>query len=197
MVSRVHMYKGKWNGSVRLGSVNVPIISAFLSAVNEWSPKPLAENSGRSYQGSNILGLGFTMDEQNALMFIEQDERLRDVLFPYMIGEDLTSSPQQKASRWTINFWDWPLDRGASGRWDGASEEAQAKWLKGLRVPRDFPGKVAADFPALLSIVEEKVKPERAEKKRKQYRDIWWLFAEKQKALYAALVTYDSDLYIS
>jgi hypothetical protein len=187
MVSRVHMFKGEWNGAVRLGSIDVPIISAFLSAIDEWSPKPLAENSGRSYQGSNILGLGFTMDEHDALMLIEQDERLRDVLLPYMIGEDLTTSPQQRASRWAINFWDWPLDRSASGRWDGASEEAQAKWLKGHRVPRDFPGKVAADFPVVLSIIEKKVKPERAEKKRKQYRDIWWQFAEKQKALYAAL----------
>lgn len=187
MVSRVHMYKGQWNGSVRLGSADVPIISAFLSAINEWSPKPLAENSGRSYQGSNILGLGFTMSEHDARALIEQDKRLEDVLFPYMIGEDLTSSPQQRASRWVINFWDWPLDRSASGRWEGASEEARAKWLKELRVPRDFPGKVAADFPDLLSIVEEKVKPERAEKKRKQYREIWWQFAEKQKALYAAL----------
>ncbi|TJY55316.1 ATP phosphoribosyltransferase regulatory subunit [Sinimarinibacterium sp. CAU 1509] len=187
MVSRVHMYKGQWNGPVRLGSADVPIISAFLSAINEWSPKPLAENSGRSYQGSNILGLGFTMSEHDARALIEQDKRLEDVLFPYMIGEDLTSSPQQRASRWVINFWDWPLDRSASGRWEGASEEARAKWLKELRVPRDFPCKVAADFPDLLSIVEETVKPERAEKKRKQYRDIWWQFAEKQKALYAAL----------
>ncbi len=187
MVSRVHMYKGQWNGTVRLGSADVPIISAFLSAINEWSPKPLAQNSGRSYQGSNILGLGFTMTEQDARSFIEQDERLRDVLFPYMIGEDLTSSPQQKASRWVINFWDWPLDRSVVGRWEDASEEAQAKWLKELRVPRDFPGKVATDFPDLLPIVEEKVKPDRAEKKRKQYREIWWQFAEKQKALYAAL----------
>lgn len=187
MVSRVHMYKGQWNGPVRLGSADVPIISAFLSALNEWSPKPLAENSGRSYQGSNILGLGFTMSEHDARALIEQDKRLEDVLFPYMIGEDLTSSPQQRASRWVINFWDWPLDRSASGRWEGASEEARAKWLKELRVPRDFPCKVAADFPDLLSIVEETVKPGRAEKKRKQYRDIWWQFAEKQKALYAAL----------
>jgi hypothetical protein len=187
MVSRVHMHKGQWNGPVRLGSADVPIISAFLSAINDWSPKPLAENSGRSYQGSNILGLGFTMSEHDARALIEQDKRLEDVLFPYMIGEDLTSSPQQRASRWVINFWDWPLDRSASGRWEGASEEARAKWLKELRVPRDFPCKVAADFPDLLSIVEETVKPERAEKKRKQYRDIWWQFAEKQKALYAAL----------
>lgn len=86
-----------------------------------------------------------------------------------------------------INFWDWPLDRGAPGRWNGASEDAQAKWLKELRVPADFPGKVASDFPHLLSLVEERVKSERAEKKRKQYRDVWWQFAEKQKALYAAL----------
>ncbi len=187
MVSRVHMYKGPWNGAVRLGDADVPIISAFLSAIDEWSPKSLMENSGRSYQGSNILGLGFTLDEHEALIHIEQDAHLRDVLFLYMIGEDLTSSPRQKASRWAINFWDWPLDRNASGSWEDASEETRLKWLRGHRVPYDFPGQVAADFPTLLSIVEERVKPERVEKKRKQYREIWWQFAEKQKALYAAL----------
>ena len=41
---------------------------------------------------------------------MRKDLRNRDVLFPYLNGEDLNSSPNQLASRWVINFHDWPLE---------------------------------------------------------------------------------------
>ncbi len=33
------------------------------------------------------------------------------MLFPYLTGEDLNSSPEQKPNRWAVNFFDWPLER--------------------------------------------------------------------------------------
>ena len=30
-----------------------------------------------------------------------------DVIYPYLDGHDLNTDPEQKPSRWVINFWDW------------------------------------------------------------------------------------------
>ena len=87
----------------------VPTISAFLSGEDEWSPKPLKANADKSFQGSIVLGMGFTITEAEAHALIERDPKNAEVLFPYLNGEDLNSHPEQKPSRWVINFWDWPL----------------------------------------------------------------------------------------
>ena len=83
------------------------------------------------------------------------------MLFPYLNGEDLNSRPDQSPSRWVINFFDWPLRRGAKGRWANADERQRKNWLATGIVPDDYPDPVAADYPDCLAIVEEKVKPER------------------------------------
>jgi len=54
-------------------------------------------------------------------------------------------------------------------------------------VPADYPGSVAADYPLLLAIVEERVKPQRAESKGANYRDRWWRFAERCPGLCASI----------
>jgi hypothetical protein len=58
-----------------------------------------------------VLGLGFTMSPEEAQRLVERDPRNRDVLFPYINGEDLNSRPDCSASRWVINFRDWPLEQ--------------------------------------------------------------------------------------
>lgn len=73
------------------------------------NPHRLAANADQSFQGSNILGLGFTMPPGAAQELISKDPRNRDVLFPYLIGDDLNSRPDCSASRWVINFHDWPI----------------------------------------------------------------------------------------
>jgi hypothetical protein len=47
-------------------------------------------------------------DQAQAL--IKKDPRNREVLFPYLNGEDLNSRPDQSPSRWVINFFDWGLE---------------------------------------------------------------------------------------
>ena len=74
-------------------------------------PTPLRENEGIAFQGSNILGLGFTMKPEEAQALIAEDPRNADVLYPYVIGADLNRRPDCSASRWVINFHDWPLER--------------------------------------------------------------------------------------
>ncbi len=45
----------------------------------------------------------------------------------------------------------------------------------------------AERWPDLLSIIREKVKPERDKNNREQYRKYWWHFGEKRPALYDAI----------
>jgi hypothetical protein len=192
VASQVHLHRPaandeRWQGAFTLSGSRVPTISAFLSAEEEWSPKPLRANAGKSFQGSIVLGLGFTMSEAEAQTLIAHDAKNAEALFPYLNGEDLNSHPEQKASRWVINFWDWPLGRDAEGSWQRADKRQRERWLREGRVPADYPARVAADFPELLAIVRKKVKPERDRNNRKERREKWWHFAEKCPALYHAI----------
>ncbi|PZM88941.1 MAG: hypothetical protein DIU79_16125, partial [Actinobacteria bacterium] len=77
-------------------------------------PQRLAANVGIAFQGSTILGLGFTMDPAEADALIDKDARNKDILFPYLNGQDLNNRPDCSASRWVINFHDWSEDRAKS-----------------------------------------------------------------------------------
>lgn len=79
-------------------------------------PARLAENEGIAFQGSNILGVGFTLTSQQAQLFLAEDPRNAEALFPYVNGSDLNRNPDAVASRWVINFQDWSFDRAGSYR---------------------------------------------------------------------------------
>jgi hypothetical protein len=75
------------------------------------NPFRLKANEGIAFQGSIVLGMGFTMSPEDAKRLIEKDPRNREVLFPYINGEDLNQRPDCSAKRWVINFRDWSLER--------------------------------------------------------------------------------------
>lgn len=106
-ISPVLMHRGEWTGRRKLNKKETDIISPFLSNQDEWSPQRLMTNADKSYQGSIVLGMGFTLSESEARALIEKDAKNADVLFPYLNGDDLNSDPQQRPSRWVINFFDW------------------------------------------------------------------------------------------
>ncbi len=108
--SRAHVDPGgvRW-----LDGEEVPAIGADLELVGRVSGRPhrLPENEDLAFIGSYVLGLGFTMTEEQARELIANDPRNADVLYPYVIGQDLNQRPDSSASRWIINFRDWPLSR--------------------------------------------------------------------------------------
>ena len=55
--------------------------------------------------------MGFVLDIAEAQEWIATDPRNVEVLFPYLNGEDLNSRPDSSASRWVIDFNDWPEER--------------------------------------------------------------------------------------
>lgn len=111
VTSRVHTHKGDWRGARSLLGKPAPFISAFLSDRDDWSPKRLKANEDLAYQGSIVLGMGFILSHDEARQFLDADPRNAEVIFPYVNGDDLNSEPEQRPSRWVINFWDWSEDR--------------------------------------------------------------------------------------
>jgi hypothetical protein len=184
-VAYVWLHKGEWQQKFVLNENPVEGITAFLTVPGKTvgNPYRLVANENKSFQGSIVLGMGFVLEPEEAQTLIAKDPKNKDVLFPYLNGQDLNSNPDQAPSRWVINFFDWPLD---------ADHDDPQK-------PKGPP--YAADYPDCLAIIEEKVKPERTRKKpngefklRKPLPQKWWIYADKRPALYGAIAECDRVL---
>jgi Eco57I restriction-modification methylase/restriction-modification enzyme MmeI-like protein len=195
-VSVVWLRRGAWRGEHVLDYKPVAGITPFLTVPGAASGKPyrLKVNEGKSFQGSIVLGMGFVLTPEEAHALSEKDPRNRDVLFPYLNGEDLNSRPDQSPSRWAINFFDWPLNRRGVGNWSNATEEEQVTWIRNGIVPPDYPGPVAADYPDCLAVLEERVMPERTRRKADGTYALryplylrWWVYGEKRPLLYSTI----------
>jgi hypothetical protein len=71
----------------------------------------LSASSGQTFEGCKPIGAGFILSKQEARALIENDPRNKEVLFPYLNGDDLNSRWDCSASRWAIDFRDWPIER--------------------------------------------------------------------------------------
>ena len=112
-VAHVWVRRGKWMGTFVLDEQPATGITAFLTLPSSVSgmPNQLKANGSKSFQGSVVLGLGFVLEPEEAQRLIARDARNKDVLFPYLNGEDLNSRPDQSPTRWVINFFDWPIEK--------------------------------------------------------------------------------------
>ena len=209
VVSVVHAAKGAYSGLRTLDGQAVGTISAFLfHRGGHDDPERLKANTGKSFQGSIVLGMGFTFDDTDrkgvATPLTEMDRltkadpRNREVILPYIGGEEVNTSPTHAHHRYIINFRDWPLRRADLGAtWRNADKDTRRDWRRVGTVPLDYPGPVAADWPELLAIVQEKAKPERDVQNRKALRERWWHYAEKRPGLYSTIKGLDWVLVIS
>ena len=200
VVSVLHVAKGRFNGPKHLDGSAVDRITAFLFHRGEHGdPARLKANANQSFQGSIVLGMGFTFDDTGRKGVasplaemrkrLEDNPRNKDAIFPYIGGEELNTSPTHAHHRYVINFHDYPLRREDIGElWADADAERQRELRRQLVVPPDYPHPVAADWPELLAIVEQKVKPERAHlttnavgRRRSAF---WWQYGSSAKELY-------------
>jgi hypothetical protein len=152
VVSVVHLHKGTYAGTKLLERRPVEQITAFLFANGgHEDPKQLAANAGKSFQGSIVLGMGFTFDDSGpadeetpgipspiATMerLIAENPKNSEVIYPYIGGEEINESPNHSYHRYVIDFR------------DRSEDECRGTW------------------PELMSLLEAKVKPERQEKSR-------------------------------
>jgi hypothetical protein len=114
-VSLVTIHKGAWSRDIILDNKKVDRITPYLDDSEViGNPFPLKANAGKSFQGSIVLGKGFIITPEQAQALIEKDKRNRDVLFPYLNGDDLNNDPLQRPSRWVINFFDWSEEKAST-----------------------------------------------------------------------------------
>jgi hypothetical protein len=110
-VSLVSITKQKWSRKFFLSSKEVNTITPYLDdSLTLGNPVNLKINDGKCFQGSIPLGKGFVMNPDEADVLISKNGKNRDVLFPYLNGDDLNNSPAQSPSRWIINFFDWNIE---------------------------------------------------------------------------------------
>ncbi|MBK8752316.1 MAG: N-6 DNA methylase [Candidatus Competibacteraceae bacterium] len=194
-VAQVWLHRGAWPGDFVLNDQAVAGITPFLTVPGAIAGNPfrLAANADQSFQGSIVLGLGFVLTPEEVQSLIARNPRNKACLFPYLNGEGLNSRWDQSASRWVINFHDWPLHRQADGDWRTAEARQRKEWLRSGNVPADYPDPVAADYPDLLEIVEEKVKPDRDklglkdDSSSKGYAKYWWRYGRMAIELYSTI----------
>ena len=215
VVSVVHVVKGEFRRPKRLDGRPVEEITAFLFHTGgHEDPVKLEANEDQSFQGSIVLGMGFTFDNTDKKgvasslaeleRLIERNPTNGELIFPYIGGQEVNTHPTHSHHRHVINFGNLPLRRIDLGNlWKDADDEQRKGWRREGIVPLDYPDPVAADWPDLLRIVEHRVKPERLEAARKSKSShakraaVWWQVYHQAQELYAAIATLPRVLAIS
>jgi hypothetical protein len=178
VVSVLHLMKGHHPGPRILDGRKVETITAFLfHRGGHEDPVRLAANAGKSFIGSYVLGMGFTFDDTDTKgvatplsemeRLIEKDLGNKEVILPYIGGEEVNTSPTHSHHRYVLNFG------------ERSEEECRRRW------------------PDLMAIVEEKVKPERLSQNDKGARKKWWQFIRPRPELQATISGLDRVLVIS
>ncbi|MEI6340519.1 MAG: DNA methyltransferase [Verrucomicrobiota bacterium] len=171
VVSVIWISNGKFEGPVELDGQPVEQITAYLfkGGTND-SPTVLTANESKSFQGCVVVGMGFTFDDTDAKgiaspladmsALVAKNPKNAERIFPFIGGEELNEHPQQRNHRFIINF--------------GDRTEADAR----------------ANYPDLMRIVEERVKPERQKQgarlspDQQKRADRWWQYSRTAKDLY-------------
>ncbi len=181
-VALVTITKQSWKGKFYLAGKEAQIITPYLDdSATVGNPYPLKQNAGMSFIGSYVLGQGFVFEPHEAEALIRKNPKNRDIIFPYLNGDDLNNNPDQMPSRRVINFFDWSED------------------------------KCRNEYPNCFQIVEKLVKPDRQRWKkddegndivgeyalRKPLPEKWWLYADKRPALYRTISEMDRVLIIA
>ena len=165
VVSVVHVHRGDWAGMRVLDGRLVDRITAFLfHAGGDENPATLRTNAAKSFQGSIVLGMGFTFDDTNPAAtpvsemrtLVTRNPKNAERIFPFVSGEEVSGSARHASQRFVINFGDMPL------------HEAE-RW------------------PDLLSIVEAKVRPERTRQNDPGAKEKWWQYIRPRPELHAAI----------
>ena len=171
-IAELWLRRGAWRGSYVLSDHTVSGITAFLAAPGtvEGTPYRLKANEDKSFVGSFVLGMGFVLEPEEAEALIAKDPRNRDVLFPYLNGEDLNSRPDQSPSRWVVNFRDWPLERAET-------------------YPDCF-----ALIRERVKPERQRLKEDGSYALRNPLPHRWWIYADKRPALYETIARMDRVL---
>ena len=174
IVSVLHIRSGDWEGSRVLDGRDVPTITAFLfHAGGHENPAKLRSNQGLAFLGSKVYGQGFLFDDTDKRGTANSLDEMRR-----LIARDPRNSDRI-----------FPYITGAELNSDPRQEHH--------RYVVDF-GRLsfeaAQDWPDLLQLVRDKVKPERDRLRLDtgpgaHGRKWWWQFQHTRRALYEKIKT--------
>lgn len=102
-VTLFSIFKGQFSSQKWIKNKDVLSISSFLDD-SDFKFKLLEKNQKKSFQGNNVLGKGFVINEKIKNNFVSEDKINIDVVFPYINGDDVNSSPSQEPSKWVVFF---------------------------------------------------------------------------------------------
>jgi hypothetical protein len=112
-IAKLWLWHSEWSGGRTLDGRTVPGINSYLEGETRITVHPhrLRANADRSFIGTYLWGSGFAISHEEAADLVDRDPRASEVLFRYPNGRDVNEHPAQAASRYVINFRDWPINR--------------------------------------------------------------------------------------
>lgn len=178
VVSVVHIVKGHQITKKDIDGRHVDQITAFLFDTGPSSdPKTLKQNINKSYQGSIILGMGFTFDDANTgnaaspladmNRLTAENPRLVERIYPYIGGEEVNQNPLHLHHRYAFNLSNLDL------------ETAREK------------------YPQLVTLAEDKVLPERLNQNDERGKVEWWKYLRPRNELYSSISNLERCLVIN
>ncbi|MEW8439612.1 MAG: DNA methyltransferase [Candidatus Thiodiazotropha taylori] len=157
-VSLLAYFTGNWKGLRELDFREVDVISAFLEDQEDLGePNQLGANADQIFQGAKFLGDGFLVTPKEAKRILEEEPESEEVLFPVINGRELANQYDQSASRWIINFFDWP---------ESAAEQ--------YRIPYSIVEKL---------VYPERQKLKDSSTWNRQRKELWWQLADPARRI--------------
>ncbi len=175
VVSVVNIFKGNYQGIKLLDKRKVDFISAFLfHSGGHKNPVELMGNSGKSFLGSKIYGQGFAFDDS--------DTEATSIVEMYQL---INKNPKNQERI-------FPYIGGEEV--NSSPTHAHHRYVINFG---EMSEAEAREYPDLMKIVEEKVKPARLAQKREIRARYWWRFGETTPALYKAIAPLNQVLVCS
>jgi hypothetical protein len=114
-VTMLGLWRGGWETDRNLNGRAVRVISPLLEVERrvEGIPLALAGNRDSCWLGSKPRGEGFVITESDAREIIARSPSEKQILFPYLGGRELNDDPQQRSSRWIIDFGARSIDEAS------------------------------------------------------------------------------------
>ncbi|MFB6577097.1 Eco57I restriction-modification methylase domain-containing protein [Streptomyces sp. NPDC056402] len=173
-VALIWVAKTGVNEQTLLDGAIVPNISSSLTRPSRafGEPHTLATFAGQSSQGCKTTGKGFLLEPLVAQSLIAKDERNAEVVFPYLINDEVNNRPDQSAARWTVDFNEM------------TEEEA-----------RQYPDAFAI-LDEEVRPVRQRLKPNGDSVLTGALFSEWWLFERRRPTMRKVIADYDRVLVV-
>jgi uncharacterized protein (DUF433 family) len=171
-VSLIGISKGPFNGNPLLNGRNVNIITPSLegSSIPVLVAHSLHKNQNLASIGSQLTGEGFKLSIEHASDLILKEPDYKQVLFPFITGDDINKQFDLKSSTWVVDFQNRSIEESKKfseifaialekvkpEREGGNDERGRKIWWQHLRNRFDFYQKIRLREYVLVNAVVSK-----------------------------------------